>query len=421
MHCPKCGNEIKDGASFCGSCGNKIPNADQTARTSNATSSSNASLGRQSGNANGATASVKAASVANTAKATADVVGKAAKTNPKLFIGVGIVLLALIIAIVVVFNFMTGGFSGGQTAASFQKAFEARKAYDQGLPSTTYVNDETFDLTSCSVSDIEKQNDDWVTADIEAVVESDNYKVTMLFKADYFNYPNAPNTAKDNYSNYEFSLLSDQLEAKTGITKDDSNGLYDVESTLSDDARSCTFVKDEAFDFWFANSSISDTFNYSLTDSGWRFEDDDIIHNVTYKDIDGTYKAKSGDMTELSGFSISNLNPDTGSFSIEFGISKKKESFYSRMAATANLTATIDPVRDDDDYTQKDGYSYYFEASGSSTGGDKNAYIEGCFSIAEDGSKVIEISNGYIDVTRTTSFGSTSETDFSFNGTLYKQ
>lgn len=408
MFCPHCGNEIDDNASFCGGCGNKITKdkaSSQTAKNEDIDSTSKSGT---------------SPSTVTTAKVTASAVGSVARSNPKLFIGVGAAVVALVVGIIVAVMFMTGGFTGGQTAGSFRNAFESQQVYTQGLPSTSYVDDTTFDLISCDVTDIKKQNNDWVTANIDAVAESDNYKVTMQFAANYFSYPNASKTSNDASGNYEFGLKSEQIEAKTGITKDDGHGLYGVTSELSEDGRACTYVLDDTYDFWFADSSINNTLIYALRDYGWDFDSDDVMHKVTYKDIDGNYAARTGTMTELSSIKISNLNAESGSFNIEIAIPEKVENYYTQQAAVGTLTATIDPQRAAKN-GMKDGYSYYFEARGSSTGGNGQSTLKGYFKVSDDGSKTIEITSGSIDITRVPKFGSAGNYSVSFDGTIYKQ
>lgn len=409
MFCPNCGKELNDDAAFCGGCGNPI-NGDAKEPADQHSS--------QQVSANEST--VVQPSAAATAKATVSAVGSAAKASPKLFIGIGVALVVVIVGIALAVLLMTGGFTGGQTAATFKQAFESQEAYLNGVPSSTYAKESPYKLTSCNVSDIQKKSEDWVTAKIDAVVENDTYKVVAQYAADYYNYPNVSRSSKSNIGSYQFEQLSREVEAKAGVSRDDKNGLSNVEGVMSEDGTTCQVDTDEQFDFWFANSALKRTYYYSMSDMGWTFEDNVDDHHVTYKDIDGAYVAKSGDMLSFTSFTISDLNPESGSFGIKIALSEKPGSYSTRLAAEATLQATIDPQAAGK-YGQKDGYTYSFEAKGSSTGGNGAASFTGYLTVGEDGAKTIQVSSGKIDTTTTHSIGDPSPGSFGFSGVLFKQ
>lgn len=408
MFCSNCGKELNDDASFCGGCGTPV-------NMTSGVAGSNV----QEGSAQKAASAVQPSAV-NTAKATASVVGAAAKKSPKVFIGAGIALLAVIAVVILAATLVTGACSTNQTATAFREAFEEQAVYSKSLPSAQYTADTPYKLTSCSVKDIDKRSETVTTAVIDATVENEAYKVTMQFEAVRYDYSNGSPSSKGGLESYEFKQLSKDVEAKAPVTKDAAHNLENVTSELSEDGKSCVVVTDQSTDMWFVTSNVKSEYTYNLNSNGWSFANEEILYSTVYKDIDGPYAAKTGKMLDFSSVEISDLNAETGSFTMQIALPEHADTYSTRLGATATVQATISPERYGS-YAQKDGYSYYFEGVGTSNEGNGRATVFGYFTVGEDGSKTIEIVNGTIGTTTTYRVVSPSSTTFSFNGTLFKQ
>ncbi len=405
MFCPNCGKETEDGIAFCGSCGKRIQEAAPAAQAAPA-----------------AEPAVQA-SAAETAKVAAGAVTGVIKANPKMFAIIGGAVVVVIAALIVAVMMVTGGFTDGQTSGTFRAAFEEQEVHAYNVPSTSFVGESPYELKSCDVTDVAKQSNGQVTANVKAVAENDDFKVTTQYAAVYLSSASLSRTAGTSVGAYAFDLMSKEVEAKHGVTHDDQAGFSDVETELSEDGRSCEYVNDATYQFWFADSSLSSTNRYELTDNGWKkvSGSGDTTHTVAYKDINGSYAAKKGDMLSFGSFTISDLNAQTGSFNIRIDVPQEVNGSNTYSPVTAALSATIDPERKSGTGSLEDGYQYAFEAKGATTAGKKTASFTGYFTTDDSGAPAIEVTSGSLDRSYVNRFDSQYDSSMSFSGTLYKQ
>ena len=164
MFCPQCGNQLDDGASFCGKCGAQLGAAGADPKPV------------------GAPAPVATpVSPAAVAAGAGSVAAGVLKTHGKL-IAIGVVALVVVIAVVAgVVSMMTGGTTLGQTTDTIRRAFEAQQPYLVEVPSSEYTNDSPYSVESFEVTDMKVQNDDWLTAQVKAAVENDSFRVDLVY------------------------------------------------------------------------------------------------------------------------------------------------------------------------------------------------------------------------------------------------
>ncbi len=409
MFCPQCGNQLDDGALFCGKCG--------------------AQLGADTADAKPTSASTPATtplSPTAVAAGAGSVAAGVLKTHGKLIV-IGVVALVVVIAVVAgVVSMMTGGTTLGQTTDTIRRAFEAQQPYLVEVPSGDYVNDTPYSVESFEVTDMKVQNDDWLTAQVKAAVENDSFRVDLVYGLDYYPYPDTAYRSPDQTGEYAFSLISSSVTPKKGIDKDEANGVSGEGLEINEETGTCQTTVDKTYQFWFADAVVSKSITYAVGDNGWYIDDESTTRKVTYKDMDGEYRAKTGDLTKLAQFTISGLNAETGTFTITYKVNGWTEEggwsnpdSYSEASGT--LTAAIEPSTSD--YNgQSDGYSYYFEAQGDSDHGSRQASLSGYLVQTDDGSKAIEIDSMSIGQDETSGWnGEVSSTVFDGTGIIYKQ
>lgn len=410
MFCPQCGNQLEDGASFCGKCGAQLGGgaAPQGAKVPPAASSS---------------ASVSPAAMAAGA---GSVAAGVMKTHGKLVIG-GVVALVVVVAVIAgVVSMLTGGTTLGQTTDTIRRAFEAQQPYLVEVPSSDYTNDTPYSIASFEVTDMKVQNDDWLTAQVKTAVENESFRVDLTYSLDYYPYPDTAYRSPDQTGEYVFNLMSRTVTPKKGIERDDTNGVGGEGLELNEETGTCQTTVDKTYQFWFADAVSTKTITYAVGEYGWYVEDENTTRKVTYKDLDGEYRAKTGDLTKLAQFTISGLNAETGTFTITYKINGwTEESGWgnpdSYSEASGTLTAAIEPATSDYE-GQSDGYSYYFEAQGDSDHGSRQASLSGYLIQSDDGSKSIEIDSMSIGQDETDGWnGEVSSTVFDGTGVIYKQ
>jgi hypothetical protein len=312
----------------------------------------------------------------------------------------------------------------GQNAKTFKDALLQDMILQNGIASPNYLNDSRYELTLCDVENITKISDSIVSADINATIENANYMTELILIAQYHEAPDDQDgkTASDPPQGYSFSVESSVTTPKKGIDYDQAFNLANCDAPLGSDGVSCEVSKTAEYGFWFADSVVSTTYSYKFNGTEWDFVNEDISHTITYKDINGEYAAKTGNLTDFSRFSISNFNPEKGTFTISYTIDKPHTGNFTYPIINGVLEATMDS-QEIGDQTQKDGYSYYFEAKGSSDSGKGEASCQGYFTVSSDGESVIEIDGGGIDVTYTSALprATYTETAKIAQGSMYRQ
>ena len=306
-----------------------------------------------------------------------------------------------------------GSSAFGQSEQTFKDAFVSQGLDTKGVASSDFVKETPYSMTAFSVSGIEKSGDNKATAKATATIENESFASEVVYKCTYTD-------SKDNPS-YSFELESSSTTPKKGIDYDSSHQLYDCDSVLSDDKASCTVSIDTDCDEWFVESKNNATYTYKFDGDEWGYADSDESRNVKYKDIEGAYAAKSGNAVHFSKFEISDLDPDKGTFTISFSTEEYMRGTVPISSASGTMKAAIEPVLSSTDALD-DGYSYQFEASGSSDSGMKQANLKGCFAVSSTGEKTIALKKGGYISANTTWLGNTQSTNFDIDeSTLYKQ
>lgn len=313
----------------------------------------------------------------------------------------------------------------GQNDSTFKKALESEDFISEGIAANDYLNDSAYELTECKVSNIEKDGEDSVRADISATIENANYTTEINLKAFYYDIEALKkNGITPPDDEYNFEILSDNTIPKKGIDFDHVRGFENQDSVLSDDTQSCTVTVDNESSFWFADTTTQTIYTYKFTGEKWTYGSEDIKRNVTYKNIEGNYAGKEGQFLKFNSISIGDLNTEKGSFVINYSVTPSESSLGEFVETNGVLNATISPKQGEINYSQADGYSYYFEATGTSSGGNSQAKITGYFSTNTAGESIIEITDGKIGVTAVWPKLSSKATNEVMNlgeGAIYKQ
>lgn len=342
----------------------------------------------------------EAAQTAKGSEAASDAKGIRSFFSNKRNIGFLVGAVAAVIVLVIVFVSATGALVLGQTPAKFKAAFQSDSIAVDGLAIGYYVNDSPYEVTSFTCTNIRKASAYEVDSDITATIENDNFTTEIVATGIYYDFSNA-GPEEQQYiiwlgtKGYLFDVQSSTTTPKKGIDYDTENGLENVDSTLSDDATTCTVTTNDENSFWFADSAIDKTYNYTFDGTSWAFAGMEENDAITYKtDIEGDYAPKD-DKDRLPKFTISNLDPEKGTFQIDYEMA----TTYTNgdvYTASGTINATIEQ-RDEDAYiidpnvVQADGKAYYFQGTGSSDSGDGQSEVSGCFIPSDSGEAALEV------------------------------
>jgi hypothetical protein len=345
------------------------------------------------------------------------------------FIAIGVLAVVFIVAVFVLANIL--GFSTlGQTSSTFKTGLESDDIVANGVASDNFLNSSAYTVTNYTCDDIKKVTDTVVTATVTATIENDNYTTDLVLDASFCKASNA-----SSQDQYHFVQKSATTTPKKGIDFDKDNDLSDCRTPLNEDGKSCTVVQNKTNEMWFATDVVSTTYNYEFDGQKWsrsknssKNSTNNKTYAVTYNNaINGSYGAKTGDLTSFSSIAISNLDPAKGTFNIAYVISVKSNynvNGISHSDVSGNMTATID--RKDTGSSSStgnnvDGCTYSFEAKGSSNSGDGQATMKGYFTTSDSGEQTIKITGGKIDYSSTLYKTTTNASQNVASGTIFKK
>jgi len=466
MFCPQCGKKNENEALFCFNCGAKIEDIDGTAAyklppetTSTSAAAENSSehelldlakgedakaenastngpdkeaptvhrTGSQEAKVNAPSKQAGAGRAFKTAFTTsAEGAVKAASStlgNKRRIVAIAGAAIAIIAAALIWFN-VTGAGTLGQTQETFKQAFSLTNTVTKGIASNRYVNESPYSIADFKCESIKKANDYEVVADIRAVIENDNFRTEITARGEYHDVANMPSyllTSNSKTENYDFDITSSSTTPKKGIDYDSNHGLSNCQSSLSEDALSCTVETESQYSYWFAESTDNHVYHYAFNGTTWSFTEDEDVAKISYKkDIEGSYRARTGTPTNIAEFTISNVDTEKGTFVVTYVVNQSTSAGAETVSGTLN--ATIDPS---DKHvlasTESDKLTYHFTGKGTSDSGDQQAAIEGQLTTGVSGEPLIRLEAFEADYSSQSFVMSTAQNrKFLASGDMYK-
>lgn len=315
-------------------------------------------------------------------------------------------LLAALAALALAGSPALAGCSSGPDESAFREAFAKTEWVSDGAASNNYVKETPYEVTSFELDDLKKVSDGLVEGAFAATIENES------FTTQYVGYASALTDEKA-LNPFTFEVRDMSTTPKKGIDFIEVNGEeVDVDCELSEDATSCTTEFTDEAQLWFVDSKRTTQATYTFKDNGWSEKESETTLAFNYHDIDGAYKGKTGDITALSRFEIRDVDAKAGTFTIDYTYDAPKSLFSDAEQITGTLSAVIDTEARSNN-AQSDGISYYFEAKGTSSGGDGQANAAGYFTTSDSGEHSIELQNIRAD--------SNSGFGVSTSGNLFKQ
>lgn len=417
MICPRCEKDNGQGAVFCFNCGTRLVGADEgdgigpahieagepgevgTSASTSDTQSSEGNAPREDGPQANQGPTSGAGAATRVRKPIAIIAAAAA---------------AVIIAIFVLYG-MSGAGALGQTDGTFKAAFETSNIVRKGIAHNDYVDETPYSITSFECTDIKKTSDYEVAAHMKAVIENESFKTEITALATYVDGTKLPSDyswAAGFVDGYSFDVTSTTTTPKKGIDRDDTNIARAFEASLSDDGTTCTATVRETEQTWFADAQFTTVYSYRFKDNRWTYVGADTTSVYDYHDIEGTYQQRGrSDMT----FTVRDLNPEKGSFVVDYSASES--DFVFNYSVTGTLNVDIIATAKQDYKTKAMQGVYELAGVGTSSGGDGQASLRGELKVADSGEaalKVVELSLNY-----STSSGHSSR--HSKWGMLFKQ
>ncbi|MBQ9042381.1 MAG: zinc ribbon domain-containing protein [Eggerthellaceae bacterium] len=437
MFCPQCGTENEDDARFCSSCGSSldaalkvleaegseaegvIAGASEQLKAAPSMSSKSVSEHQSASQDEGEDARRQRGFNAGAAAAALEggPMGDAAASalgDKKKLIGIVAVVVVVIVAALLWFN-LSGAGTLGQTTGTFKTAFETSDIARKGAASNDFVNETPYSVTSFECTDISKSSDYEVTAHVKAVVENESFKTEVTALATYIDgtkLPSGSTWASGIVDGYHFDITSTATTPKKGVDKDDVNIAQAFESTLSDDGITSTVTITETEQTWFVDAEFETVHTYRFIDDRWTHIDAETTAAYDYHDIEGTYLPKGN--SEVT-FTIRDLDSEKGTFVVDYTAAESNVIYDYNVAGTLNVDIIATAKSD---YTSKAVKgTYEFKGTGTSSGGDGQASVEGTLVVTDSGEPALKIGDLSIDYT----FDQGRHSGRSRSGMLFKQ
>ena len=290
------------------------------------------------------------------------------------------------------------GASGGKSHDDLRAAFEQDNIVKVGVVSDAYVEKTPYEVTDFAVTE-ESETEHGFTYKVDAVIENESFTSTLSL------------TCERRGEIITFDLLDDSSVAKKGIDFDTEHGIGDAQSTLSEDGKSCTVHVESPYDYWFIEGSTEATYTYKFNGEAWVYDDMRPGADYTFKkDIEGEYACPAGESPQYSGFAISDVDPDKGTFAIKFtqnALAPVAGGDIRCQEARAELTAgiTFEECADGVDGRMDNGMLYSFEAQGTTDAGGQVAEMKGYLSVDAEGNPIMVLTSSKVDAIATGSWG----------------
>ena len=285
--------------------------------------------------------------------------------------------------------------SGGKSRDDLKAAFERDKIVEQGVASDALVEESPYEVTDFTVSG-ETETEHGTEYAIDAVIENANFTSALSL------------SCERRGEIISFELVDSSTTPKKGIDFDKANGIDAAESVLSDDGKSCTVHVEAPYDYWFIEGQTEETHTYKFDGSSWSHDGMRPAADYSFKkDIEGEYLCPAGELPQYSGFTISNIDPDQGTFTIKFTQDAFMSGTTQCQETHVELTAgiTVEECEDAAPGRMDNGMLYSFKAQGTTDLGGQTARMEGYLSVDAEGNPVIILSVSKVDTVGQGSWG----------------
>ena len=326
---------------------------------------------------------------------------------PKRAVAIAAAAAVLFVAAVAAF-FGTEGFGmfDAVRVSDVERSLLVNTDFMDGYASNEYVDPSDYALSDVVIISEADQGDGVKRLQVSATLRNESFETSCNLVMDFMHAGEASGNedfagvvlpedvgdddwvgriVKENVSTRAISGIDYDDDAPSGLT-----------FSFNESSQTCSASDVAEFDLWFASVEVSQEYSYRFDGSSWtRRELAAPSRSVTYRDLEGTYVADGGDAGQFVRFSISDLDPAAGTFTVSY---EKNASFLSTDAISGTISCTITPTTSTNaygDYVQEDGFAYVFEGTGTSTGGAGVATITGAFT--EDAGLVFTFRGDYTE------------------------
>lgn len=306
------------------------------------------------------------------------------------FVVVGAVCAALALVLVAVGVACSSlGAGKGPTSRDVAAVLEADADFMAGFAEDDYVTPTPYRLRDVEIAGEERGPDGIWNVAATATLENESFssacEVELSFAParDADQYPELFSDVPEDASGSAWIGVVDEAQAETrataGVDHDEEIGADDFAPTFDAQRQTCTLTVTEATELWFGTSEEAQTYAYAFDGVRWqRRLAEDVVRSASFGELAGSYAGSEGDAAAFTTFAVEDVDAEAGTFTLVY--ERRATSLLGDNAVSGTLACSVTSTTatpSTEEYAQADGRVYTFAGTGTSSGGNGAATVEG--------------------------------------------
>lgn len=306
------------------------------------------------------------------------------------FVVAGAVCAALALVLVAVGVACSSlGAGKGPTSRDVAAVLEADADFMAGFAEDDYVTPTPYRLRDVEIAGKERGSDGIWNVAATATLENESFssacEVELSFAParDAGQYPELFSDVPEDASGSAWIGVVDEVQAETrataGVDHDEEIGADDFAPTFDAQRQTCTLTVTEATELWFGTSEEAQTYAYAFDGVRWqRRLAEDVVRSASFGELAGSYAGSEGDAAAFTTFAVEDVDAEAGTFTLVY--ERRATSLLGDNAVSGSLACSVTSASatpSTEEYAQADGRVYTFAGTGTSSGGNGAATVEG--------------------------------------------
>lgn len=315
---------------------------------------------------------------------------RAREARSRRFVVVGAVCAAVALVLVAVGVACASlGTEKGPTSRDVAAVLEADADFMAGFAEDDYVTPTPYRLRDVEVAGEERGSDGMWDVSATATLENESFssacEVELSFapSQDAGQYPElfsgTPEAARDSAWVGVVDEASAETRAIAAVDHDEEIASDDFAPTFDARRQTCTLTVAKTTDLWFGASEEAQTYAYAFDGTRWqRRLAEDVVRSASFGELAGAYAGSEGDARAFTTFAVEDVDADAGTFTLVY--ERRATSLLGDNAVSGSIACSLKSAAatpSTEKYAQADGRVYTFAGTGTSSGGDGAATIEG--------------------------------------------
>ena len=275
--------------------------------------------------------------------------------------------------------------------ADVRRTLEADPDVMSGFAENDYVEALPYELVSANVAD-EREDDGVQALTVDAVIANGRFESSFTAElafvrlgeiADHPEFSSVPTTEgalEGDWVGRVVSVDGVATEAVAGVDFDEEvNGGAPFSPSFDRTHQTCTYTERTSDELWFGTVEEARTLSYRFDGTRWaRYDAADAVDSVRYTGLEGAYQPDDSAAQAFDVMRIDDVDPDKGTFTLVY--EKHATGLLGDDAVSGEIPCTLaraDATPSYADYAQEDGCVYTFSGTGTSSGGNGTATVEG--------------------------------------------